>query len=325
MLHSKYCTGACSDPRDGIVPGNKKSYQGTRLAGVAVILATEQDRAPARKTMTKQTVKTLRKAAIAVVILALAFYFIPILTTIWVVCGLIDVMRNDQKDRNLFDRYFLGNGLFTWLLSPFNLIVDLLCYRNPGVWKPEQFPEDYQREINEVLGVFKARKDEIIADIDANFGAGRRGMYVYQWYGKHKIDNVPEFNKDYKYIKTIAVSVFSKRESTSWHFGPLRLSLRILYNLVPVKAEIFVQCGSKKNYWYDNPLFIFDDTLFHRSVNEYDGRRYCVFVDIIRPSPFPGLIAGLLAIVSVSVERINSVFYKNWKMIGSSKPKAAAN
>ena len=36
---------------------------------------------------------------------------------------------------------------------------------------------------------------------------------------------------------------------------------------------------------------------------------------------FPGLIAGLLAIVSVSVERINSMFYKNWKMIGSSKPK----
>ena len=34
-------------------------------------------------------------------------------------------------------------------------------------------------------------------------------MYVYQWYGKHKIDNVAEFNKDFKYIKTIAVSVFS--------------------------------------------------------------------------------------------------------------------
>jgi len=256
-------------------------------------------------------------------VLAVGFYFIPILTTLLVVCGIIDVMRNDQKDWPLFSSYFLGNGLFTWLLSPFNLLVDLLSYRNPGVWKLEQFPPDYQREVNEILDVFKARKQEIIADIDANFGAGRRGMYVYQWYGKHKIDNVPEFNKDFKYIKTIAVSVFSKRESTSWHFGPLRLSLRILYNLVPVKAEIFVQCGSKKNYWFDNPLFIFDDTLFPRLVNEYAGRRCCVFVDIIRPSPFPRLIAGLLAVVSVSVERINSVFYKNWKMIGSSKPKKA--
>ncbi|AZO08130.1 MULTISPECIES: aspartyl/asparaginyl beta-hydroxylase domain-containing protein [unclassified Mesorhizobium] len=272
--------------------------------------------------MTKQTVKTIRKAAVAALVLALGFYFIPLVTTVFIVCGLIDVMRNDQKNAMLFERYFLGNGLFTWLLSPFNLVVDLLCYRNPGVWTLDQFPQEYQREINEVLDVFKARKDEIIADIDANFGGGRRGMYVYQWYGKHKIDSVPEFNKDFTYVKTIAVSVFSGRESTSWHFGPLRLSLRLLYNLIPVKAEIFVQCGSRKNYWHDNPLFIFDDTLFHRSVNEYDGRRYCVFVDIVRPSPFPGLIAGLLAIVSVSVERINSVFYKNWKMIGSAKPKA---
>jgi beta-hydroxylase len=273
--------------------------------------------------MTKKLRKSLRQVAIAIPLLALGFYFIPILTTIFIVCGLIDVLRNDNKDWGLFSRYFLGNGLFTWLLSPLNLLVDLLCYKNQGVWKLDQFPKDYQREVNEVLDVFKARKDEIIADIDANFGTGRRGMYVYQWYGKHKIDNVAEFNKDFKYIKTIAVSVFSGRESTSRHFGPLRLSLRILYNLIPVKAEVFVECGNAKNYWHENPLFIFDDTLLHRSVNEYDGRRYCVFMDIIRPSPVPGLISALLAIVSVSVERINSMFYKNWKMIGSNKTKKA--
>ncbi|ESY03186.1 Aspartyl/Asparaginyl beta-hydroxylase [Mesorhizobium sp. LNJC399B00] len=271
--------------------------------------------------MTKSLRKMLRQAVIAVPLLALGFYFVPILTTIWIVCGLIDVLRNANKDLSLLRGYFLGNGIFTWLLSPFNLLVDLVCYRNPGVWKLEQFPADYQREVNEVLDVFKARKDEIIADIDANFGTGRRGMYVYQWYGKHRIDNVAEFNKDFKYIKTIAVSVFRGKESTSWHFGPLRLSLRILYNLLPVKAEVFVECNGARNYWHDNPLYIFDDTLLHRSVNEYDGRRYCVFMDIIRPSPFPGFIAGLLAIVSVTVERINSMFYKNWKMIGSSKAK----
>ena len=28
--------------------------------------------------------------------------------------------------RNL-DRYFAGNGVFTWLLSPFNLLMDLLA------------------------------------------------------------------------------------------------------------------------------------------------------------------------------------------------------
>ncbi len=271
--------------------------------------------------MTKDQRKLIRKLAIAIPVLVVALYFIPIITIVFLVCGLIDVLRNDRKDQRLFTLYFMGNGMFTWLLSPFNLLVDLLCYRNRGVWKLEQFPADYQREIKEVLGVFKERRNEIIADIDANFGSGRRGMYVYQWYGKHKIDNVPEFNKDFKYVRTIAVSVFSGRESTSWHFGPLRLSLRVLYNLIPVNAEIFVECGNAKNYWHDNPLFIFDDTLLHRSVNEYDGRRYCVFMDIIRPSPVPKLISAMLALVSMSVERINSVFYKNWKMIGSNKPK----
>ena len=32
------------------------------------------------------------------------------------------------------------------------------------------------------------------------------------------------------------VSVFNARERTSSHFGPLRLTLRVLYNLEPVRS-----------------------------------------------------------------------------------------
>lgn len=170
--------------------------------------------------MDKKTVKTVRKVGIAVVILAVALYFIPIITALFILCGLIDVMRNDRKNGQLFSLYFAGNGMFTWLLAPFNLFIDLLSYKNRGVWKLEQFPDDYRREVEEVLGVFKAKQSEIIADIDANFESGRRGMYVYQWYGKQHIDNVPEFTREFKYIRTIAVSVFSGRE----------------LNLVPLRA-----------------------------------------------------------------------------------------
>lgn len=275
--------------------------------------------------MDKKSLKAVRKIAIAVVVLALGLYFIPIITAIFLVCGLIDVLRNDRKDWQLFSLYFMGNGMFTWLLSPFNLLVDLLSYRNWGVWKLEQFPEDYRREVDEVLNIFRTRQDEIIADIDASFESGRRGMYVYQWYGKPHIDNIPEFTRQFKYIRTIAVSVFSGRESTSFHFGPLRLTLRVLLNLKPVKTDkIFIECGNVKSYWYENPLFIFDDTLLHRSVNEHDGRRYCVFMDVIRPSPVPGVLSALLSFVSISVDRVKAIFYKNWKMIDASKAKAAA-
>ncbi|PSJ64147.1 aspartyl/asparaginyl beta-hydroxylase domain-containing protein [Pseudaminobacter soli (ex Li et al. 2025)] len=274
--------------------------------------------------MNKKSLKTVRKIGIAVVVLAVAFYFIPIITALFILCGLIDVMRNDRKDTRLFSLYFAGNGLFTWLLSPFNLFVDLLSYKNWGVWKLEQFPDDYRREVEEVLDVFKARQSEIISDIDANFESGRRGMYVYQWYGKQHIDNVPEFTRKFKYIRTIAVSVFSGRESTSFHYGPLRLTLRVLYNLRPAKTDqIFIECGNVKHFWYENPLFIFDDTLMHRSVNEHDGRRYCVFMDVIRPSPVPGFLSMLLAGISISVDRMKAMFYKNWKMIGARDPKSA--
>lgn len=275
--------------------------------------------------MTRQTRKNLRRIAIALPLLAVALYYIPLLTIAFIALGLIDVMRNDKKSLSLFVGYFLGNGVFTWVLSPFNLLIDRLSYKNWGVWKLEQFPPDYQREVNLVLDIFKERRNEIMEEIDANFEDGRRGMYVYQWYGKQKIDNIPEFNQKFKYIRTIAVSVFSGRESTSFHFGPLRLTLRILYNLKPAQTDkVYIECGNAKSLWYLDPLFIFDDTLLHRSVNEHDARRYCVFMDIIRPSPVPRLLSALLAVVSVSVERINAMFYKNWKMIGSRKAKTAA-
>ncbi|MCT7375127.1 aspartyl/asparaginyl beta-hydroxylase domain-containing protein [Chelativorans salis] len=274
--------------------------------------------------MNKKSIKILRKGLVAAAVVAVGLYFIPIITLLYLLGGIIDVLRNDQRNAGLFSRYFLGNGLFTWLLSPFNLLIDLVSYRNRGVWQLDQFPEEYRREVEEVLAVFQERRDEIIADIDAKFESGRRGMYVYQWYGKQHIDNVPAFTRRYKYIRTIAVSVFSGRESTSLHFGPLRLTLRVLYNLMPVKTDqVFIECGDIKHYWHENPLFIFDDTLLHRSVNEYDGRRYCVFMDVIRPSPVPRLLSALLRFVSLLVDGVKAVFYKNWIMIGA-KPRGDA-
>jgi beta-hydroxylase len=265
--------------------------------------------------------KAIRKILVAAPILALALYFIPWVTLLFLVTGLIDVMRNDCESLDLFLGYFLGNGLFTWLLSPFNVAVDLISHRNPGVWKLEDFPPDHRAEIETVLGVFERDKARIMEEIDAAFPSGRRGMYVYQWYGKQHIRTVPEFNERYRFIRTIAVSVFEGRESTSLHFGPLRLTLRVLYNLRPsVTDDVFIECGSVRNLWYKTPLFIFDDTLRHRSVNLYDARRYCVFMDILRPSPVPGVLSALLAVISAGVDRFNGVFYKNWKMIGKAAP-----
>jgi hypothetical protein len=139
--------------------------------------------------------KLVRKLVIAAVVLVAGLYFIPVVTLIWVIAGVIDVMRNKRRDQMVLERYFLGNGITTWLLSPFNLIVDLISYRNKGIWKLSDFPPEWQAELNEILDVFKKRRDEIIADIDTTFETGRRGMYVFTWYGKPSPHNIPEFSK----------------------------------------------------------------------------------------------------------------------------------
>jgi len=262
------------------------------------------------------TLRVFRKLAVATVLLAVGFYFIPIIMIIWLAAGLVDVLRNQHRDAKLFERYFLGNGIATFLLAPFNLLIDLFCYSNKGIYKLEDLPAEWRTELDSVLDVFRRRKDEIIAEIDATFASGRRGMYLYVWWGKSNPHDIAEFKRDFRFIKTIGVSVFSGKEATGWHYGPLRLTLRVLYNLTPVRHDgIFIECQDRKHFWHDNPLYIFDDTLMHRSVNEYDARRYCVFIDIMRPTRFPGLLSRLISMVAVIFERRNAIFLKHWKIL----------
>jgi aspartyl/asparaginyl beta-hydroxylase (cupin superfamily) len=266
--------------------------------------------------MERKTVKLARRLAIMGIALAAGFYFVPTVVALYLITGLFDVMRNERRDALVFERYFLGNGIPTWLLSPFNLLVDLCCHRNKGVYQLEDLPPEWRAEVETVLDVFRNRENEIIAEIDRTFEKGRRGMFVYNWYGKENPHSIEEFKQDFRYIKTIAVSVFSGKEATSFHFGPLRLTLRVLYNLRPVVTDkIFIQCGWEKHYWYQNPLYIFDDTLIHRSVNEYDARRYAVFMDIMRPTAFSGLLGVLISGVSFIAESFNAIFYKKWVML----------
>lgn len=264
--------------------------------------------------------KLAKRFLISVPLFGLALYFIPWIFAFWLVCGVVDVLRNQNANSLVYSRYFFGNGVLTWLLSPFNLLVDLLCHRNPGIYTMEDFPAAYQAEINQVLDVFKDQKSNIINDIDQKFDKGRRGMYIYRWFGKKNVQNIPALNGDYKYMKTIAVSVFSGKESTSFHYGPLRMSLRVLYNMQPADTDlVFIECNGVKHFWNKDPLYIFDDTLMHRSVNEYDARRYVVFMDIVRPTAFPAFLSSVLVTVSRSVEGISAMFYKNWTIIGAEK------
>jgi hypothetical protein len=265
-----------------------------------------------------RTLRTVKKAAKRIIPSALAIWFIPYLFAVYFGLGLLDFLRNQNRSVSSFDRYFFGNGVFTWLLSPFNLLMDLLSlpYWNKGIYQLYDLPKLYQDEIKSMMDA--AHQSDLVGKLSAKLGDNKRGMIFFKWYGKNvpaSVD-VPEFHKEYKYIRTIGVSIFNKKQSTGKHFGPLRITLRVLYNINQINSDqVYIQVGDHTHYWRDQKLFIFDDTLQHQSCNQSDEVRYCMFVDILRPTLFPRLMRAILASVRVVIARFNAMFYKHWVFI----------
>jgi beta-hydroxylase len=77
----------------------------------------------------------------------------------------------------------------------------------------------------------------------------------------------------------------------------------------------YIEVGNKINYWSENKLFIFDDTLLHESVNQTDQTRYCLFVDIIRPTPFPAFMRAVVSGVRLLTQSFKFIYYNNWKIL----------
>ena len=128
--------------------------------------------------------------------------------------------------------------------------------------------------------------------------------------------NVPSFYEPWQYIQTIGLSVFNKRVTTSPHFGWLRASFRVLYNINDIKDKsAYIVVGDKTSYWCDNKLFTFDDTLMHLSANETDQLRYCMFVDILRPSLFPRVMEAVVAAEGYLNKKFKFISYSGWTLL----------
>ena len=266
----------------------------------------------------QQFIRILKKTLKRTVPIALALYFIPWVLATYIVMGLVDVLRNKPRTLRTLDHYFAGNGVFTWLLSPFNLLMDLFClpYRNRGVYRLQDLPNGYQSEIQTLIKA--AAERNLVGLLESKMNGEKRGMIFFKWYGKNMPASVdmPEYHQPFKYIRTIGVSIFNKKQSTGEHFGPTRVTLRVLYNINNINSRnVFIRVGDQTHYWQENKLFIFDDTLQHQSCNESDAIRYCLFVDILRPSPWPWLMSSVLTGIRLLMAPLKAVFYKHWTFI----------
>ena len=261
----------------------------------------------------------LRRVLLPLAVFVPFGYFLPKLAIFYAVCGLYDVSRNRPITLSLLQRYFLGNGFLTWVLSPINILLDILSlpHVNKGVYRLEDLPPDYREEVKRLIDT--AQRENLVAKLEERSKENSRTMIFFKWYGVN-VDtflDIPAFHQDWKYMQTIGVSVFNKKVSTSKHFGYLRASLRLLYNLNDMSDHsAYIVVGDKTSYWRENKLFIFDDTLQHQSFNETDQTRHCLFVDFVRPSPFPWFMRGFVTVVRLLSRSFSHVFYNNWKVIG---------
>ena len=273
---------------------------------------------PDRLNLGQRAYQLLKKPVKQGASLAIALYFVPLLFAIYLTFGLIDVLRNKPRTFRTLERYFAGNGVFTWLLSPFNLTMDLFCFpfRNRGIYRLQDLPEDYRSEIQTLIDAAADRN--LVGLLESKMNEKKRGMIFFKWYGKNVFGSVdmPEYHQAFRYIRTIGVSIFNKKQSTGEHFGPLRVTLRVLYNINDIdNRDVFIRVGDHTHYWQENKLFIFDDTLQHQSCNESDAMRYCLFVDILRPSPWPRLLSGILTGIRWLMAPMRAIFYKHWSFI----------
>ena len=273
---------------------------------------------PGKRLSPSLLLKISKMVAKRIVPLALAVYFVPFYLVLYAGFGLVDFARNKGRKLSSLDRYFAGNGVFTWLLSPFNLLMDVLAlpYWNKGVYQLSDLPAAYQDELKAVIEA--AHRRDLVGKLNLKLDEHKRGMIFFKWYGRHVQTSVdiPEFHGEFKYIRTIGVSIFNKKQSTGKHFGPLRITLRVLYNINQIDSDqVYIKVSNHINYWRENKLFIFDDTLQHQSCNQSDEVRYCIFVDILRPSVCPRLMSAILACVGEVVAPFNFIFYKHWTFI----------
>ncbi|HUI14175.1 MAG TPA: aspartyl/asparaginyl beta-hydroxylase domain-containing protein [Xanthobacteraceae bacterium] len=262
---------------------------------------------------------TIRRVLFPVCVLAPFAYFFPKIALFYAICGAYDVTRNSGLKLSTLRRYFIGNGFLLWLLSPINVVLDLLSlpYFNRGIYSIDDLPPSYQDEVRRLIQV----TDEagLVRRLEERSQEHRRTMFSWRWYGikSEAAVDVPGFDGPWRYVKTIGLSVFNKRTTTSPHFGWLRPTLRLLYNINDMHDKsAYIVVGNVTNYWCDNKLFIFDDTLLHLSANETDQPRYCMFVDILRPTPFPRVMAAVVAVEAFLNQKFKFIRFSGWTLVG---------
>jgi aspartyl/asparaginyl beta-hydroxylase (cupin superfamily) len=102
-------------------------------------------------------------------------------------------------------------------------------------------------------------------------------------------------------MKTAMFSILSPRKHILDHRGPYKGVLRYHLGLiVPQDAEACrIRVGDDIRHWEEGNSMIFDDTFNHEVWNDTDETRVVLFVDVMRPLPFPESLINDLIVKAI--------------------------
>jgi ornithine lipid ester-linked acyl 2-hydroxylase len=117
-------------------------------------------------------------------------------------------------------------------------------------------------------------------------------LYGYGFEAKLGVEMCPRtaaLMREIPGMKTAMISILSPRKHILDHRGPYKGVLR--YHLGLIVPEDAAQCrirvGEDVRHWEEGKSMIFDDTFNHEVWNDTDETRVVLFVDVMRPLPFP--------------------------------------
>jgi beta-hydroxylase len=104
-------------------------------------------------------------------------------------------------------------------------------------------------------------------------------------------------------MKTAMFSILSPRKHILDHRGPYKGVLRYHLGLiVPRDAEACrIRVGEDIRHWEAGKSMIFDDTFNHEVWNDTDEMRVVLFVDVLRPLPFPYAAINSLIVKAIGL------------------------
>jgi beta-hydroxylase len=102
-------------------------------------------------------------------------------------------------------------------------------------------------------------------------------------------------------MKTAMFSILSPHKHILDHRGPYKGVLRYHLGLiVPRDAEACrIRVGEDIRHWQEGKSMIFDDTFNHEVWNDTDETRVVLFVDVLRPLPFPESTINALIVKAI--------------------------